>query len=259
MKRQAAIFNQAQVSHGFYNREGGVSPAPYASLNTGLGSNDDQNNVIENRARIARDLGVHPSRLASPYLIHSNICHIVTSAATERPKGDALVTNQRGLALGVLHADCGPVIFHDRKAQVIGAAHAGWRGAFTGILEATIEAMGSLGATRDNIKAALGPTIHQASYEVSSDFREDFLKSNVAFDTYFLPGKDDKHFQFDLPSFIMKRLDEAGIEAENLGCCTYSDTTDDGAAEWFSYRRSQHENLGDYGRHMSAIALRGEV
>lgn len=259
MKRQAEIFNQAEISHGFYNREGGLSAAPYESLNTGLGSNDDPQNVIENRARIARDLGVDPSRLASPYLIHSNICHIVTDATTERPKGDAVVTNQRGLALGVLHADCGPVLFHDSEAGVIGAAHAGWRGAFTGILESTIEAMESLGATRGTIKAALGPTIHQASYEVSSGFRDDFLKKNVAFDAYFLPGKDGEHFQFDLPSFIMKRLEDAGVDAENLRCCTYSDRTDYGAAEWFSYRRSQHENLGDYGRHMSAIALRGEA
>lgn len=259
MKLQAKILEGSALSHGFYTRKGGVSPPPYESLNTGLGSKDDPHNVHENRARIARDLGVEPSALASPYLIHSNICHIVTNARAERPKGDALVTKQKGLALGVLHADCGPVLFYDAHAQIIGAAHAGWRGAFTGILTATLEAMESIGAKRANIKAALGPTIHPASYEVTEAFRANFLAKSITFERYFSLGRDAGHFQFDLPSFIMDQLAQAGIDAENLSRCTYQDRDDDGNPIWFSYRRSQHENLGDYGRHMSAIALKGET
>lgn len=243
------------IKHGFYNRSGGVSPQPYDSLNTGLGSDDARANVLENRARIARDLGVEPPHLASAYLIHSNICHIIDAATAERPKGDALVTNKKGIALGVLHADCGPILFHDAQAGVIGAAHAGWRGALTGIIPATIQAMESLGAQRSQIRAALGPTIHPAAYEVSAPFKEEFRAHDAAYDQFFTQGRDAEHFQFDLPAFIMARLEDEGVAADNLALCTYSDLDELGAHRWFSYRRSQHEGLSDYGRHMSAIAL----
>lgn len=243
------------VNHGFYGRLGGVSPAPYASLNTGLGSDDARANVIENRTRIARDLGIELPKLASAYLIHSNICHIIETATEERPKGDALVTRNKGIALGVLHADCGPILFCDDQAGVIGAAHAGWRGALTGIIPATIKAMESLGAKRLHIRAALGPTIHPAAYEVSATFGEQFREKNPDYEQFFVPGRDAMHFQFDLPSFIMARIADEGVAAENLARCTYSEVDDAGHHQWFSYRRAQHEGLPDYGRHMSAIVL----
>lgn len=257
MKILADNLTKLGIKHGFYGRSGGVSPPPYDSLNTGLGSDDVRANVIENRARIARDLGVEPERLASAYLIHSNICHIIDDTNEQRPKGDALVTNRKGLALGVLHADCGPILFHDAHTGVIGAAHAGWRGALTGIIPATIEAMESLGAKRDHIQAALGPTIHPAAYEVSAAFREQFRAQNADYAQFFSQGRDDDHFQFDLPAFIMARLADEDVDAENLARCTYSDQNDAGVFQWFSYRRAQHQNCRDYGRHMSAIVLDG--
>lgn len=239
------------MPHGFFTRRGGVSTGLYASLNCGPGSSDDATAVQENRRRVATSLNA-PHGLVSLYQVHGR--EVITVGddydITQRPKADGLVTRRRGIALGILSADCAPVLFADAEAAVIGACHAGWRGALAGISDATIDAMITLGARRERIQAAIGPCIGQASYEVSAPFRDEFLGADAANSVFFATGKREGHWQFDLPAYLMQRLRQAGVAAENLGLDTCSD-----ADRFFSYRRMTLLKEADYGRQVSAIAL----
>lgn len=241
------------VHHAFFTREGGVSQGLYASLNGGIGSRDDPAHVAENRARMARALHVAPDHFASVYQVHSPDVVIVEQgwSSEARPKADALVTATRGLAIGVTTADCGPVLFADAKAGVVGAAHAGWRGALTGVLDATLGAMEALGASRDRIVAALGPMIHQDNYEVGAEFLAGFRERDPANARFFRDAGRADHFMFDLPGYIEAKLRRAGVaQVEDLSLCTYAEP-----ARFYSYRRSVHRGEADYGRHVNAIAL----
>lgn len=241
------------MSHAFFTRQGGVSDGPYASLNGGVGSRDAAAAVAENRRRMAEALGVTPERLLVPYQIHSADAVVVDGpwAPDDRPRCDGLATRTPGLALGVTGADCGMVLLADADAGVIGAVHAGWKGALGGVLGATVDAMASLGARRDAITAVLGPSIAQDSYEVGLDFRERFVAADGAFERFFRRSDRDGHAQFDLHGFIVARLSAAGVgQAIDLGLDTYADE-----ARFFSYRRMTHRGEPDYGRLVSAIAL----
>ena len=249
--RSELLARQHGIAHGFFGRIGGVSTGVYESLNCGPGSNDNPLHVAENRARVATLLGVAPANLLSLYQIHSPTVLTVTAGwADERPQADGLVTRVPGFALGILAADCTPILFADIAAGVVGACHAGWKGAFAGIAEATIEAMTALGAERGRIAAAIGPTIRQASYEVGADFRDRFIAATPANADWFMPGAAAGKFQFHLPGYLTHRLRAAGIR--NLDDCG-TDTYVDG--DFFSYRRTTHRREPDYGRNISAIAL----
>ncbi|WP_430395411.1 peptidoglycan editing factor PgeF [Ferrovibrio sp.] len=238
------------IRHGFFTRRGGVSEGLYASLNCGPGSADAAENVAENRRRVAASLGA--SGLASLYQVHGREVVVVDENydITARPKADGLVSRQRGVALGVLAADCTPVLFADAQAQVIGACHAGWRGALAGVTDATIGAMEQLGARREHIRAAIGPTIRQQSYEVSEPFRAEFTAADAANADFFGPGKRQGHWQFDLPGYLARRLGNAGIAFEDLCRDTLCEPEN-----FYSYRRMTLNQEADYGRQVSAIAL----
>lgn len=241
------------LHHGFFTRQGGVSTGLYGSLNGGLGSDDSADNVHENRRRMAEALGASPERFLSLYQIHSADVVTVTTPwpVHDRPKADAMVTQVEGVTLAIATADCGPVLFADMTAGVIGAAHAGWKGAFTGVLEATIEAMEKLGAKREHIAAVLGPTISQKAYEVGPEFKAQFLAADRDHEAFFTPGERPDKSLFDLPAFITHRMKEAGVATFlDLALCTYSDE-----ARFFSYRRTTHRGEKDYGRLISAISL----
>jgi YfiH family protein len=243
--------NLAGIAHGFFTREGGVSTGLYESLNCGPGSGDDTAAVAENRARVAAALG---GRLASLSQIHSPFVHVAGADwnAAARPQGDGFVTAAPGLALGILTADCAPVLFADAEAGVIGAAHAGWKGALSGVLEATVAAMESLGARREHIIAAIGPAISAANYEVSGDFRARFLEADTAHARFFQPGRDG-HWYFDLTGHAGALLAGMGLaHFEALNLCTYPEENG-----LFSFRRTTHRGEGDYGRQVSAILLTG--
>ncbi|MBR0757833.1 peptidoglycan editing factor PgeF [Bradyrhizobium jicamae] len=242
------------LRHAFFSREGGVSEGIYGSLNGGIGSNDDPAKVIENRRRMAEQLGVTIDHFLSVHQVHSPDVVVATGPwnGQPRPKADALVTNIEGLALGVTTADCGPILFVDPSARVIGAAHAGWKGALTGILESTIAAMEKLGADRGGIVAAIGPLIRQESYEVGREFVERFIDADAENGKFFLPGEREGHAMFDLAGFIRMRLENAGVlMIDDLGIDTYADE------RFYSYRRSVHRKEADYGRLVHAIALEG--
>ncbi|MGF9762611.1 peptidoglycan editing factor PgeF [Microvirga sp. 0TCS3.31] len=247
-----ALSSQPGIRHAFFTREGGVSEGIYASLNGGVGSSDDPAKVQENRRRMAEALSVAPNSLISVYQVHSPDAVIVEGPwRGERPKADAMVTSVPGLALGITTADCGPVLFADAQARVIGAAHAGWRGAVTGVLEATVEAMERLGARRETIVAVLGPTISQKAYEVGPDFIERFTTEAPGYGRFLKKVERPGHAIFDLPGFIGARLEAVGVGAfTDLGLCTYSDEE-----RFFSYRRTTHRQEADYGRLISGIAL----
>lgn len=239
------------VRHGFFTRAGGVSAGIYASLNCGIGSSDERTAVLENRRRAARALGFEA--IASPYQVHGTTVAIVEEpwAAGSGPEADAVVTRRRGFAIGVGVADCGPVLFADPEAGIIGAAHAGWRGAFAGVLEATVSAMEVLGAERVRIVAVLGPTIAQASYEVGPDFQARFVADDAANARFFRPSPRPGHDLFDLPGYISHRLGRLGLaSARALGLDTYADE-----ARFFSFRRTTHRREADYGRLIAAIGL----
>lgn len=241
------------IRHVFFTREGGVSTGLYGSLNAGLGSSDDPANIVENRARMAGMLGVEPGHFLSTYQIHSPDIVVADKpwSADERPRADGLVTKVPGLALGVGAADCGPVLFADAQARVIGAAHAGWKGALAGVIEATVAAMEGLGARREHMTAAIGPLIHQPNYEVGPEFVAQFRDTDPSYARFFSPSPREGHAMFDLPGFLAARLQAAGVGAiEDLGLCTYADE-----ARFFSYRRATHRNEPDYGRHVHGIAL----
>ena len=253
MVQSDALARLAGIRHGFFTREGGVSQGLYASLNGGIGSNDSRECVAENRARMAATLGCRPQDLLSAYQIHSPTVVVVDEpwTADNRPRADGLVTRVAGLAIGVSTADCGPVLLADGEARVIGAAHAGWRGALAGVVEATITAMEELGATRSHIRAALGPMIRQPNYEVGSDLVTRFLDADPDNASFFGPAARPNHALFDLAGYIMAKLARAGIGGwEDLGLCTYADT-----ARFFSFRRTTHRGEPDYGRHLNAIVL----
>jgi YfiH family protein len=241
------------VSHGFFTRHGGVSAGVYASLNGGAGSRDAPEAVAENCARIAAALGVAPQRLAIPYQIHSPDAVAVTAhlAPDARPRCDGIVTATPGLALGVTGADCGMILFADARARVVGAAHAGWKGALTGVIEATVAAMERLGAKRDAIAAALGPCIAQDSYEVGPEFAAAFAKTGEDARRFFVASHRAGHSMFDLKGYIADRADRAGVgRFEDLRLDTYAEED-----RFFSYRRTTHRKEPDYGRLVSAIVL----
>jgi YfiH family protein len=240
------------IRHAFFTREGGVSTGIYSGLNGGLGSNDDRAAVLENRARMAEALGVPAHHLLGLYQIHSpDVIVVEAPFAEERPKADAMVTRVPGLALGVSSADCGPVLFADPKARVVGAAHSGWKGAFSGIMESTLAAMEGLGADRADIIAVLGPTIGPSAYEVGPEFMDRFLADDDADADLFAPSEKPGHGFFNLPGFIARRAEAAGVgRFADLGLCTYGDE-----ARFYSYRRATHRNEADYGRLISAITL----
>ena len=241
------------LAHAFFTRQGGVSTGVYESLNGGVGSKDDPACVAENRARMAQALGVAPTHLLVPYQIHSaDVLQVREPWSPDaRPRCDGLVTDVPGLALGVTGADCGMILFADAQARVVGACHAGWKGAFTGVLEATLSAMEALGAKREHITAVLGPTIGAASYEVGPEFVARFREADADDMRFFTPSPREAHAMFDLPGFIGMRLQKADVGAfEDLRLDTYGDP-----ARFFSYRRTTHLSEPDYGRLVSAIAL----
>lgn len=246
-------FDFPDVVYGFFTREGGVSESVYTSLNCGLGSKDNQEHVKQNRARIVQALGAKPGKLATCYQIHSDKVEWVDETwAYDRPQADALVTKTPGIVLGILTADCGPVLFHDPVSKTIAAAHAGWRGALGEVLEETIALMENHGALTQNIQAVLGPCIRQPSYEVSGDFPDAFALQDEAKRTFFMPSTREGHFMFDLPGYITHRLHKAGlVNVSQLGVDTYADE-----ARFFSYRRATHREEGVTGSLMSAIMLR---
>ncbi|SLN65692.1 Laccase domain protein YfiH [Roseovarius litorisediminis] len=236
--------------HGFFTRKGGASSGVFGGLNCGQGSSDQSEIVTINRARVARAMQVAPDHLISVHQVHSPDVQTVTEPTTERPRADAMVTATPGLALAILTADCQPVLFADAKAQVVGAAHAGWRGALDGVLEATIDAMQALGAERKNIHAVIGPSISQTAYEVGPEFLEDFMADDPD-NTRFFANGDGNRYQFDLPGYGLKRLRRAGIgSAEWTRHCTYSDPE-----RFYSYRRATHAGEADYGRLISVIRI----
>jgi len=240
------------LRHAFFTRAGGVSEGIYAGLNGGTGSNDDPACVAENRRRMAVALGVAPERFLTVYQVHSPDVAVAETPwdAAARPKADAIVTATPGLAIGVTAADCGPVLFADPAAAVIGAAHAGWKGALTGVLESTVAAMERLGAARGRIVAAIGPLIRQPSYEVGAEFVARFTDADAGHARFFIPSARPDHAMFDLGGFIRMRLEAAGVGMiDDLGLDTYPDE------RFFSYRRTTHRAEPDYGRHVHAIVL----
>ncbi|AXK84199.1 peptidoglycan editing factor PgeF [Pseudolabrys taiwanensis] len=242
-----------RIRHAFFTRDGGISEGIYASLNGGVGSNDAPERVAENRARMAAALGVAPNHLITPYQIHSAEVAVADApwTAETRPRADAVVTRKPGLAIGVSTADCGPLLFADADAGVIGAAHAGWRGAFTGVIEATLAEMEKLGADRSRIVAALGPTISRPNYEVGPEFVERFLAADVDNARFFTDSERPGHAMFDLKSYIADRMARAGVgNFTDLGLCTYAEPD-----RFYSYRRTTQRGEPDYGRHINAIAL----
>jgi YfiH family protein len=241
----------AGTRHGFFTRRGGASSGIYAGLNCGPGSSDQREAVALNRGRVAAALDICPDRLLTLHQVHSpDVVVVGPEPWGDRPRADGLVTATPGVALGVLTADCAPVLFADREAGVVGAAHAGWRGALDGVLEATLAAMERLGARAAAVRAAVGPTISQRAYEVGPDVFQRFRDEEMGYDRFFATGRGDR-LHFDLPGFVLHRLRLAGIaDAGWLGACTYSEPS-----RFFSYRRSTHAGEPDYGRLISAIRL----
>ncbi|MFK5978635.1 MAG: peptidoglycan editing factor PgeF [Rhizobiaceae bacterium] len=239
------------VNHGFFTRKGGVSKGMYESLNVGLGSDDDQEKVLENRSRVASHFGATSGLLVTPNQVHSSRATVISAPVGEtRPRVDGIATTNPKLVIGILTADCGPVLFCDPKNRVIAACHAGWKGATSGILESTVLEMESLGAERSEIQATLGPTISQNNYEVGPDFAERLLELDKGNRTYLVSSTKPGHQLFDLPGYIVNKLLTSGVSAHWTGHCTYADEE-----RFFSYRRTTHDHEPDYGRQISAISL----
>tara|TARA_B100000315_G_scaffold209813_1_gene205760 strand:+ start:1759 stop:2526 length:768 start_codon:yes stop_codon:yes gene_type:complete len=241
------------IRHGFFTREGGVSAGLYGSLNCGYGSDDQLENVTENRKRVVRELGVPDAELVTCYQQHTATALVVEEpwSPEDAPIADGMATRRPGLALGILTADCAPVLFADERAGVIGAAHGGWQGALDGIIEATLERMTELGASIGNIKAAIGPCIAQDSYEVGPEFHERFIKESAHNADYFQPSTKDGHHMFDLAGFVATRLRQVGVAG--IGQTGYDTLQDEHL--FYSYRRSVLQSEKDYGREISVIAL----
>ncbi len=241
----------APLRHGFFTRRGGASSGVYKGLNCGPGSDDQAQMVAINRARVAEAMRVSPEALLTLHQVHSaDVVHVTEPLDKPRPRADAFVTTTPGLAISTLTADCQPVLFADVSAGIIGAAHAGWKGALGGVLEATIMAMEELGAQRKNIAAVIGPCISQSAYEVGPEFRQTFLDADPDHGRFFNAGKGDR-LMFNLPTFGLQVLTRAGLgRVEWTRHCTYSDEK-----RFFSYRRSVHEKEADYGRLIASIRL----
>ena len=242
------------IRHGFFTREGGISGGIYESLNCGPGSKDDPEHVRENRARVAAAMEAAPDALLTLYQVHSPDAVYAASPwnSDTRPEADAMVTGEKDLALGILTADCVPVLFADKEKPIVGAAHSGWKGALDGVLQATVTAMEALGARRDRISATLGPTLAQASYEVGPEFRDRFLAMDAENARYFHQPDDAPRPFFDLPGFIRRQAEVAGVARfHDLARDTYPEQE-----LFYSYRRSVHRGEPDYGRLISAIMLK---
>ena len=250
------VGDDAPIFHGFFGRNGGVSKGIYSSLNCGPGSDDHQKAVRDNRAIVAKAAGCDVERLLTLYQVHGDDCVHVDDDFdfSERPKADAHVTDKQGVALGILTADCAPILFYGYKpdqSPVIGAAHAGWGGALKGVSAATVEAMVGLGAVKDSITACIGPCIAQGSYEVSDDFAVPFIGEDMDNQRFFVPSKNDGHLMFDLVGYNAKKLRLAGVRQVFVKPLdTYFNEED-----FFSYRRTTHRKEGDYGRQISVIKI----
>lgn len=239
------------IRHGFFTRAGGVSGGLYRGLNVGLGSEDDREHILENRNRVCRAFSAAPDQLATPHQIHSPDVWVVDRSFNgSRPKADAVVSATPGIVLGVLTADCGPILLADPDAGVIGAAHAGWSGALSGVVENTIDRMVEIGAERARITACLGPSISAANYEVGQEFVARFIAHDPLNEDFFSPSGKTGHSLFDLQTYTLNRLARAGISAQVTGHCTYAEEDN-----FFSYRRATHRNEPDYGRQISAISI----
>lgn len=253
MQQAENLRHTAGIRHGFFTRENGVSNGIYAGLNCGHGSNDETEAVTQNRAIVADAMGVDPQRLLSVFQIHSPTAVIVDDVwqREDAPQADAMVTNQADIAIGILVADCAPVLFADADAGVIGAAHAGWKGAVGGVVQATVVAMQELGAEPVRIRAAIGPCIRQKSYEVDDGFRDRLIDLDDLNDRFFAGGSRAGHHQFDLAGFVQHQVKRAGV-----GDCTVvpGDTYAD-ESRFYSFRRATHRSEPDYGRNIAAIAL----
>lgn len=256
MQLQSSLLGACpKIRHAFFTRHGGVSTGLYASLNGGLGSHDAADKVQENRARMAAALEVAPAHLVTAYQIHSATVVIADAPWTREhaPRADAVVTRKAGLAVGVTTADCGPVLLADAEAGVVGAAHAGWKGALAGLIEETVAAMVRLGARRERLIAAIGPLIRQPSYEVGPEFVARFRAAEAANQVFFATGAREGCAQFDLAGYIVEQLRRARVgRVDDVSHCTYAD-----AARFFSFRRATHRGEQDYGRHVNAIVLGG--
>lgn len=240
----------APFKHGFFGRRGGVSEGLYTTLNCGLGSRDRREDVVENRARVCQAIGLEKRPLLTCHQVHSADVVVVEAPFTGAlPKADAMVTAQPGLVLGALAADCMPLLFAAPRAGVVGAAHAGWKGALAGVADATIAAMETLGATRDDIVVVIGPCISQTHYEVGEEFRQTFIDAAPANAAFFRVAEAGARPHFDLPGYMLARLARAGVKASALGHCTYAN-----GADYFSYRRTTHRREDDYGRQVAVIA-----
>jgi len=250
-----ALAGAANIRHGFFTRQGGVSDGVLTSLNCGYGSGDVAENVTENRSRAMAMIGCTADRLNTVYQVHSPDAAVTDAAWAfdKRPKADALVTRQKNLAIGILTADCTPVLFADPENGVIGAAHAGWRGALSGVLESCVRVMEETGAERHHISAVIGPCIHQKSYEVGTEFVHAFVDADAANDRFFVPSEREGHAQFDLPEFVRSRLERLDLkQVDDVAVDTYTDEE-----RFFSYRRATHLGEAEYGRGLSAIILNG--
>lgn len=248
-------FGHESVTHAFYGRAGGLSQGVYKSLNCGPGSGDDIQNIQANRKLVADEIGVKPKHLLSLHQAHGNLCIFAEDvwSIDRRPQGDAMITHRPGFALGILTADCAPVLFHahGKAGLVIAAAHAGWKGALGGVLEAVVNAYKAYEIAPDAIKAAIGPAIGKRSYEVGAEFMESFTSVNAAWERFFMESPKAGHWFFDLPGFCAARLYNAGVQDVSMaGLDTYKLETD-----YFSYRRSTHRAESDYGRQISVIAI----
>jgi hypothetical protein len=249
--KSKALKNLSNINHAFFTREGGVSQGIYASLNCGVGSSDAKDSVLENKARAAQALGVSAEKLCTLYQCHTNKVARIETEAPQAVEADAMATNTKGMMLGILTADCVPVLFADETHNVIGAAHAGWKGAISGILQNTVDEMEALGAKASHITAAIGPAIQQKSYEVDGGFKEHFLEQGEANEIFFAASKNEGRYMFNLTGYVERQLASIGLKAiEMLPHDTYSEEV-----QFFSYRRTCHRSEADYGRQLSAIVL----
>ena len=242
-----------RVRHAFFSRQGGISEGIFASLNCGFGSGDNPDHIAANRANAMKRLDLDEGALLTLYQVHSAKAVVVDAPwkPGEAPQADAAVTKIPGIALGILSADCAPVLLADAATGVIGAAHAGWKGALGGIVEAAVDAMTGLGAKKDQIQAAIGPCIQQASYEVGAEFRVRFMDDDATNRDFFITSSRDGHFMFDLPAFLGRQFDTLGVAYETLGLDTCADEV-----RFFSYRRATQRREKDYGRGLASILLR---
>ena len=250
--RSDSLSGIGNVRHGFFTREGGLSTGIYSGLNVGRGSDDDPALVAANRGRVAAALGLAGQPLSTPHQVHSPDVITISEPFSEdaRPKADAVVTATPGVIVGVLTADCGPLLFADKSGKIVACAHAGWKGALGGVAEAAIDKMVELGARRDGIAAVLGPTISKAAYEVGPEFMDRFVSADSANADFFTDSERNGHAMFDLPGYITRRMEKAGIASfTDLGFCTYAEEE-----HFFSYRRAAHRGEPDYGRLIAAIS-----